>query len=93
MRGQEFVKRVANRLGSMIDKDHHKKAIIKKALSLSKSGDKKADRLTSSERLRLLKIARWVVKLKLPDYNLKFLVRSKTEYSRVRKFKETWTLD
>lgn len=49
--------------------------------------------LTSKNRVELLDKAKLYKRLKVPGYDLKFRIRSRTELSRVSKFKEHWTLD
>lgn len=49
--------------------------------------------LSRMDRLAILEKARWTEQLDLPGYDLEFVVRSKTELSRITKFKERWTIE
>ena len=50
------------------------------------------EQLNDKYRVILLEKAKLIKKLKYPGLDLSFIVRSATELSRVRKFKETWTI-
>lgn len=90
--------------GTGFTQQHHEATIDKGRLNLTIGNflqhfwfrvkrPNRSERLVVFIRLKLIEKAKWITKLNLPGYDLKFLIRSKTEYFRVRKVKELWTFD